>query len=111
MSKQGFIYVLSCEGGYWYVGYSEDTQTRIASHFLGSGAKWTQLHKPARIEEVRPGDRHLETLITISLMCRYGWEKVRGGSYVNVEMAGPPACIATAQRYVDKPRGRKEEEE
>jgi len=110
-NKQGYIYVLACEGGYWYVGYSEDTQTRIASHFLGSGAKWTILHKPIRIEEVRPGDRHLETLITISLMCRYGWEKVRGGSYVNVEMSAPPACIATAQRYADKPRGGKREEE
>ena len=111
MSKPGYIYVLSCEGGFWYVGYSEDTPTRIASHLPGRGAKWTQLHRPVGVGEVRAGDRHLETLITISLMCRYGWEKVRGGSYVNVEMSGPPACIATAQRYVDKPRGKKEEEE
>ena len=56
------------------------------------------------------GDKHPETLITISLMCRFGWEKVRGGSYVTVEMSGPPACIATALRYVERPRGKKEED-
>jgi len=110
MSKAGYIYVLELLDDCWYVGWSADTPTRIASHFLGSGAKWTQLHKPLRIEEVRPGDKHLETLITIALMCRYGWEKVRGGSYVNVEMSAPPACIATAQRYGDHPRGARKDE-
>ena len=109
MSKPGYIYVLALEDDCWYVGWSADTQTRIASHFLGSGAKWTQLHRPIRIEEVRLGDKHLETLITIAMMCRHGWEKVRGGSYVNVEMLAPPAAIQTAQRYVDNPRGKKDE--
>ena len=110
MSKPGFIYVLQLEDDCWYVGWSADLQTRIASHFLGSGAKWTQLHKPLRIEEVRPGDKQLETLMTIALMCRYGWAKVSGGSYVNVEMFAPRACIATAQRYVDHQRGATKDE-
>ena len=107
MDKRGYIYILELEDGCFYVGFSEDTQTRVASHFLGSGAKWTKLHKPTRVVEVRPGDRHLETLVTIGMMCKHGFEKVRGGAYTNVEMNAPPACIATAKKYAENPRGRR----
>jgi len=41
----------------------------------------------------------LETCMTVAMMCRYGWEKVRGGSYCNVEMNKAPACISKAQHY------------
>ena len=99
MEKQGHVYVLECEQGNWNVGWSADIQTRVASHFLGAGAKWTQAHKPVSVHSVRPGDTHLETLTTIALMCQHGWERVRGGSYCHVEMAKPPACIAKAIHY------------
>ena len=99
MERPGFVYVLELEGGNYYVGWSGDIQTRIASHFLGAGSKWTQLHKPICVQSVRPGCTMLETCMTVALMCKYGWERVRGGSYCNVEMAKPPACIAKAQHY------------
>ena len=99
MEKQGHVYVLELEGGNWYVGWSADIQTRIASHFLGAAAKWTQIHKPLAVHSVRPGDTLLETLTTVALMAMHGWEKVRGGSYCHVDMAKPPACIAKALHY------------
>ena len=46
--KQGYVYVLRLTGDKWYVGYSEDPQVRICSHFLGAGSKWTQTHKAIR---------------------------------------------------------------
>ena len=91
--------VLELEGGNWYVGWSADIQTRIASHFLGAGAKWAQVHKPLAVHSVRPGDTHLETLTAIALMATHGWEKVRGGSYCTVDMVKCPACIAKAIHY------------
>jgi predicted GIY-YIG superfamily endonuclease len=93
------VYVLELEGGHWYVGYSQDIQGRIASHFLGAGSKWTQLHKPISVHMTRAGDTTLENCITIAMMCKYGWEKVRGGSYCNVEMLKQPACIAKARHF------------
>ena len=99
MEKPGHVYVLELEGGNWYVGWSADIQTRIASHFLGVGAKWTQQHKPLAVHSVRPGDTHLETLTTIAMMATHGWDKVRGGSYCHVDMAKPPACISKALHY------------
>lgn len=97
--KQGHVYILELEGGYWYVGFSQDLNTRIASHFLGAGAKWTQLHKPIAVHSVKPGTPLLETAVTVSMMCQHGWERVRGGSFVSVDMAKPPACIAKAKHY------------
>ena len=99
MDKEGFVYVLQLEGDNWYVGWSADLHTRIASHFLGAAAKWTKLHKPVMVHSVRPGNTTLENCITVQLMCQHGWEKVRGGSYTNVEMEKPPACISKAMHY------------
>ena len=99
MEKQGFVYILELEAHNWYVGFTQDLFVRIASHFLGAGAKWTQLHKPISVHMVRPGDTLLETCITIALMCKHGWEKVRGGSYTTVEMLKCPAAITKAMHY------------
>ena len=99
MEKQGHVYTLLLEQGFYYVGYSQDIQTRFASHWLGAGSKWTQIHKPVAVISVMPGDTHLQTLQTIALMCDKGWEKVRGGSYCTVEMTKPPACISKAIHY------------
>ena len=98
MGKEGFVYV-QLEGDNWYVGWSADLHTRIASHFLGAAAKWNKLHKPIMVHSVRPGSTLLENCITVQLMCKHGWEKVRGGSYTNVEMEKPPACISKAMHY------------
>ena len=89
------------------MGWSADIQTRIASHFLGAGAKWTQLHKPIAVNSVRPGDTLLETLTTVALMCVHGYEKVRGGPYCHVEMPKPPACISKATHFASY-RGKQE---
>ena len=99
MEKQGYVYVLELEGGNFYVGFSQDVQTRIASHFLGAGSKWTMLHKPLAVHSVRQGDTLLETCTTIALMATHGWEKVRGGSYCNIDMCKAPAALAKAMHY------------
>lgn len=49
MGKHSYIYALELEYGFGYAGDSKHTQTRIAIHVLGSGAKRTGLHKPTRV--------------------------------------------------------------
>ena len=96
--KIGYVYILLLKDDCYYVGYSQDIQVRICSHFLGAGSKWTQLHKPIDILDVKEGCTLLETLTTLALMCRYGVEKVRGGSYTNCIMK-EPACLKKAKHY------------
>ena len=97
--------MLELEQSKWYVGFSRDTQTRIAAHFLGCGALWTQKYKPRRVMEVRPGDEHLENLVTVAMMCQHGWQNVRGGKYCAVDsMKQPPSCIQKALYFGKRKR-------
>ena len=95
----GVVYTLELQDHCWYVGFTKDPSTRIASHFLGAGSKWTVLHPPITVTSVVLGDELLENLSTIALMCKHGWENVRGGNYCAVVMAAAPQCIRTAMQY------------
>ena len=97
----GWVYVLRLEDDCWYVGYSADLETRIAQHFLGSGVVWTRLHAHVGVENVQRGDVHLETAVTVALMAKYHWKKVRGGKYMQAAMLQAPPPILKA--YSRKP--------
>jgi len=97
--KTGFVYVLLSEDDFYYIGFSRDIQVRICSHFCGAGSKWTQLHKPIDVICVKEGCTLLETLTTLVYMIKYGFEKVRGGSYTTVDMKKPPVCLTKARHY------------
>ena len=92
----GWVYVLELQDNCRCVGYSADPETRIACHFLGRGARWTQLHPPIAVESLQPGTTKLEDVITISLMVKYGFQRVRGGQYVMVDLPAPPPPIIAA---------------
>lgn len=44
-----FTYVLECEDGSLYKGFSKNLFVRIDQHLAGKGAKWTKEHKPVSI--------------------------------------------------------------
>lgn len=94
----GYVYVLRLQGGRRYVGWSADPETRIASHFLGRGAHWTQTYPPVAVESIQPGDTTLENVVTIALMVKHNWKNVRGGQFreVNLPCAPPPILKAYA---------------
>tara|TARA_R110000765_G_scaffold268162_2_gene367168 strand:- start:225 stop:554 length:330 start_codon:yes stop_codon:yes gene_type:complete len=81
-------YVLELQDGCYYVGQSYDINFRISQHKSSNGSRWTKLHKPIRIHSVR--DDIDENTLTKEYMRKYGWEKVRGGSWCKVEMKFAP---------------------
>jgi len=44
-----YVYIILCEDGSYYTGYSNDPDHRLAEHLKGRGAKYTKMHKPKRI--------------------------------------------------------------
>lgn len=44
-----YLYVLECEDGSLYTGYTTDVQARLAAHKAGTGAKYTKSHKPVNL--------------------------------------------------------------
>jgi predicted GIY-YIG superfamily endonuclease len=82
------IYVLRLEGGRYYVGKSENVKHRYQQHLNGSGSAWTKKYKPVSLEKTFTNvSPFQEDMITKQYMNKYGIDKVRGGSYVEVELS------------------------
>lgn len=47
-----FVYVLLCEDGSYYTGYTKDVESRFKQHKRGLGARYTRMHKPKKIVHV-----------------------------------------------------------
>jgi len=82
------IYVLRLEGGRYYVGKSDNVMKRYQQHLDGSGSAWTRKYKPVSLEKtmehVSPFE---EDKVTKEYMSRYGMDRVRGGSYVELALS------------------------
>ena len=94
MMKRAWVYCLRLQNGCFYVGQSTSLQTRICEHLAGQGAQWTIKNPPLSvIEAIECPDGNglaLEAAKTAEYCMRYGWKKVRGGSFTRCDAQGPP---------------------
>jgi putative endonuclease len=44
-----YVYVLLCEDGSYYTGYTRDLELRFRQHKRGLGARYTRMHKPKKV--------------------------------------------------------------
>ncbi|HYB84628.1 MAG TPA: GIY-YIG nuclease family protein [archaeon] len=51
MRKPGsyYVYILLCEDGSYYTGYSNNPAHRLVEHLKGRGARYTKMHRPRSI--------------------------------------------------------------
>ncbi len=85
------VYALALEDGCFYVGQSCKFIERVAAHFDGKGSAWTRRHRPVAVlcaKTVRTRDwkvaERFENRLTVFLMAKHGWQKVRGGFWSNI---------------------------
>lgn len=57
-----FVYILQCEDGSLYTGYSNNVEKRFLAHKNGKGAKYTKSHKPIKIVFVEKFTNKLDAL-------------------------------------------------
>ena len=82
------IYILRLEGGRYYIGKSKDVNKRFQKHLSGRGSAWTKLYRPVSLETTIQNVSALEEdKTTKEYMVKYGIDKVRGGSYVQVQLS------------------------
>ena len=94
------VYVLSLEHNKYYVGITYNLNVRYAQHTQDQGSKWTKLHKPTGIVEVKPeANKTDEGLITLKYMKKYGIENVRGGGYCKLDLT--PNTISNIQKKIE----------
>jgi len=81
------IYILKLQGGHYYVGKSDNVMKRYEQHLNGRGSAWTKKYKPISVEKVIENVSQFdEDKFTKEYMAKYGIDKVRGGTYVSVEL-------------------------
>lgn len=82
------IYILKLTGGNYYVGKSENVMNRYQQHLNGQGSAWTKKYRPIKLEKtIENASPFEEDKITLEYMSKYGIDKVRGGSYVEVNLS------------------------
>lgn len=79
------IYVLHLED---YIGKSDNVMKRYEQHMNGFGSAWTRKYKPISLEKtIENVSAFEEDKTTKEYMSKYGIDKVRGGSYVEIELS------------------------
>ncbi|MBS4179752.1 GIY-YIG nuclease family protein [Lederbergia citrea] len=62
MKNDHYFYVLECNDGSYYGGYTIDLERRLAQHNSGKGAKYTRMRKPVKIIYASKYDNKSEAL-------------------------------------------------
>lgn len=44
-----YVYILLCKDGSYYTGHAKNVKHRVEQHKKGQGARYTRMHKPAKI--------------------------------------------------------------
>lgn len=58
-----FVYILLCNDGSFYTGYTKNLNHRIQLHLNGKGAKYTKSHKPEKVVFVESFNTRSEAII------------------------------------------------
>ena len=87
--KAYYVYLLLCEDGSYYTGYTNNVASRLERHKKGHGARYTKMRKPKRVvyvEEFRTrGDATTREQQIKALSHREKHELVSTGSPTNTE--------------------------
>jgi putative endonuclease len=57
-----YVYILLCEDGSYYTGYTKDVKRRVERHRKGRGARYTKMHQPERIVYVEGFESRSEAM-------------------------------------------------
>lgn len=86
-----YLYILKLNNGGFYVGITNNFKRRYAEHATGRGAKVTRTYHPVGVVSVRPlgkmtyaAAEKFEDDQTLALMEQYGYSRVRGGHWSQV---------------------------
>lgn len=99
-----YVYVLELESNKFYVGKTNNPNTRLGEHVMnvelkGSGSSWTRQYKPLKVLDIIKCYNVLdEDFTTIRYMKDKGIDNVRGGSFCELNL--PKECVYTIEKII-----------
>ena len=86
-NSKSTLYALILAEGMYYCGVTDNLDRRLLQHKNGEGAEWTKKYHFVDLHYTKPLEHPLDEDNEVKkLMSQYGIDKVRGGSYSNIEL-------------------------
>ncbi len=57
-----YVYMLLCEDGSYYTGYTKNIDLRLKQHKIGTGARYTKIHRPKKLVYIEKFDAIREAM-------------------------------------------------
>ena len=57
-----YVYMILCENGSFYTGYTKDIEVRFSQHKKGLGARYTRINRPKRVVHVEKFSTRVEAV-------------------------------------------------
>jgi putative endonuclease len=57
-----YCYILECEDGTYYTGWTTDPERRVSQHNKGVGAKYTSMRRPVKLVFLEPLPNRTEAM-------------------------------------------------
>ena len=57
-----YVYIIRCEDGSFYTGYTKDVESRLKHHIGGKGGRYTRMHKPEKLVYMEKFDSRVEAM-------------------------------------------------
>ena len=88
--KSYYVYLILCDDGSYYTGYTNDVASRFERHKKGYGARYTRLRRPEKVvyvEEFNSRGAAIRRELQIKLLSHREKRKlVSGGSHNRIEL-------------------------
>jgi len=82
------IYILELQDGNYYIGKTSNVIQRYQQHLNGDGSAWTRAYPPiSLVKTIENASAFDEDKVTKEYMAKYGIDKVRGGTYVQINLS------------------------
>ena len=78
---KGYMYILKCSNGKYYVGSTTDLDRRLAQHQSGEGANFTKKHLPVELVYFEEYDR-IDTAYYREVQV-HGWSRKKKEALIN----------------------------
>lgn len=96
MSK-GYMYILKCSNGKYYIGSTKDLELRIAQHQNGEGSNFTKKHLPLKLVYYEEYQRIDEAFYREKQV--QGWSKKKKEALINGEFEKLPELSRNYKEY------------
>ncbi len=57
-----YVYIILCNGGSFYTGYTKNVDERARLHANGRGARYTKMHQPKKVVHVEQFESRAEAM-------------------------------------------------